>query len=98
MKTEAEIQAEIERRVGEYECATQHPEREWNENDYKYRDCLAGVTLGREIERERVRKLIRLVQFEGLPALRQSGLNVSLSNDIQNALTKYQAARGDDHE
>jgi hypothetical protein len=33
--------------AGEYECDTQHSEREWDDNGYKYRDFQAGFDAGR---------------------------------------------------
>lgn len=52
--------------AGIYECEVQHRERQWNENDYKYRDFQAGFKAGAAyqagVEEKRVAGLVEALE------------------------------------
>ncbi len=94
MKTEAEIHAEIERRAEEFSTyRSDKPHEGLNIHAFdQYVGFKHGATLGREIEREQVRELIA----ECWEAIRHCECRGAIG--LEEPLTKYQAARGDDHE
>lgn len=58
--------------AGEYECATQHPERKWDENGYKYRDFQAGYDYAIEND-PRVKAMREALEFSRARLLKVYG-------------------------
>lgn len=73
--------------AGIYECNTQHPDRKWDENDYKYRDFQAGWDAA----------LRSKLVTEMAEALRCNSINpkrTDIMEQSEQALEAYRAALG----
>ena len=99
MKTEAEIQAEIEKKAEEHLKQERGDTQEYIELSFREgqlpRSFKQGVTLGREIEREQMREFVKEVSEIIYNPRYSSQIAITAFETI---VTKYQATRGDDHE